>query len=90
MLFTSDLIGYFSSNRVGLGSDDIYTFSLQEPLRWTISVKGNLKELTTEQFIPHQMLVVYNSVGEPIDTLETSETTLLTDDRKRIKMAFKT
>ena len=74
MLLMSDKKGYFSSNRVGFGSDDIYSFTLKEPIRWTISVKGNLKELTTEQFIPNQTLIVYNTAGEPIDTLETSET----------------
>ncbi|MFM1810952.1 MAG: hypothetical protein RLZZ382_2177, partial [Bacteroidota bacterium] len=63
--------GYFSSNRTGFGSDDIYAFNLNEPFKFNILVNGSLNELNANVIIPNQPLLVMNDKGEVTDTITT-------------------
>lgn len=69
--FTAENKGYFSSNRTGFGSDDIYAFNLNEPFKFNILVNGSLNELNANVIIPNQPLLVINDKGEVTDTITT-------------------
>lgn len=73
LVFHSNDAGYLSSNRSGFGADDIYSFKMNEPIKWLISVTGNIKEMSTNYMIPNQPLIVYNKNGEAIDTLQSDD-----------------
>lgn len=73
IVFHSKDAGYVSSNRSGFGSDDIYSFKMNEPIKWLISLTGNVKELGTENSIPNQLLIVFNNNGEVLDSIHTDD-----------------
>lgn len=65
--------GFFSSNRAGFGSDDIYSFVLKEPIKMMNNISGNLNDSFTNEIIPNQMLFVYNANGICIDSIVTDD-----------------
>lgn len=71
IIFNSVNKGFFSSNRSGFGSDDIYSFVLKEPIRILYNIAGIVNENFTNDIIPNQILFVYNDKGRCIDTLVT-------------------
>ena len=73
LTYVSENKGFFSSNRKGFGSDDIYSFVQESAFRFSINLSGNLTELNSHELIPNQPLVIKNAKGEILDTIVTDD-----------------
>ena len=73
LIFHTNDTGYLSSNRSGFGSDDIYAFKMIEPIKWLVSISGNVREIGTTKNIANQLLIIYNKNGNVLDTITSDE-----------------
>lgn len=68
--FTEDgLDAYFSSNRKGKGLDDIYHLVIKQI---PVMIKGVVKDGITSELIPDAMVTIFDALGEPMDSIESS------------------
>lgn len=74
ILNTSETKGYFSSNRSeGKGEDDIYSFTLNKPLKSPFVLKGKTMEKNTGKIVPSAKIVLLDAEGDPKQELLSDE-----------------
>ena len=68
-----DRTGYFSSNRPGVGDDDIYKFKELSPLEKRYLVEGIVINEDTEELIPNALVELKDEDGNVVATAITDE-----------------
>ena len=66
--------GFFTSNRTGgKGSDDIYSFTVIDPVPCTQVVSGIVKDKKSGALLPEATLVLINGLGETVSTVQSDK-----------------